>query len=175
MATQANLGDGLAGASDPQACLLRADLSWLLKQAYYALASEIHAALEPLGVSPRAYHVLEVALAGERTQSEIAEAAALDKTTMVVTMDELEAAGLAERLPSKRDRRARVITVTPAGKALVLRARDAATAVQDEVLADLPHGQQAELLNALRRLVGGRLAEPVTCSPPQRRRQPRKS
>jgi MarR family transcriptional regulator for hemolysin len=35
--------------------------------------------------------------------------------THVVTVDELEKAGLAERRPSSRDRRARVISVTEAG------------------------------------------------------------
>ena len=40
----------------------------------------------------------------------------LDKTTMVVTVDELERAGLAERQASSTDRRARIIKVTPAGR-----------------------------------------------------------
>ena len=40
----------------------------------------------------------------------------LDKTTMVVTIDELEPAGMAERLPSPTDRRARIIGVTKDGR-----------------------------------------------------------
>ena len=43
--------------------------------------------------------VLYHALAGEFTQIQLAEQCALDKTTMVVTMDALESAGLAERRP----------------------------------------------------------------------------
>lgn len=156
------------------ACLLRADLGWLLKQAYYSLASEIYAAFGPLGVSPRGYHVLEAALCGEYTQSEIAETAALDKTTMVVTMDELEASGLAERLPFERDRRVRVISVTPAGQALVLRAREAVATIQADVLASLPGDQGTQLLDGLRDLVSARLAEPVACAQPLRKRQPRR-
>ena len=57
------------------------------------------------------------ALEGELTQIQLAERCALDKTTMVVTVDELEKAGLAERRPSPTDRRARIIAVTDAGKA----------------------------------------------------------
>ena len=151
------------------------DLDWLLKQAYYAMASETHRAIEPLGVSPRGYHVLEAALLAERTQSEIADMVALDKTTMVVTMDELEASGLAERRPAERDRRVRVITVTPAGQALVLQARDAVAAVQGDVLSSLGGDRGAGLLDGLRDLVDTRLAAPVACTPPQRRRQPRRS
>ncbi|MEK8105286.1 MarR family winged helix-turn-helix transcriptional regulator [Micromonospora sp. M12] len=40
----------------------------------------------------------------------------MDKTTMVVTLDQLERAGLAERRPVPTDRRARLVAVTPAGR-----------------------------------------------------------
>ena len=70
------------------------NLSWLLTQAHFNLVSEIAAAFEPLGVSNRGYHVLATAEAGEFTQKELAEKIGLDKTTMVVTVDELERAGL---------------------------------------------------------------------------------
>jgi len=91
------------------------NLSWLLTQAHFNLVSEISVAFEPLGVSNRGYHVLATALTGEYTQKELAERIGLDKTTMVVTVDELERKGLAERRPSSTDRRARVISVTKAG------------------------------------------------------------
>ena len=51
------------------------------------------AKLQALGVSPRAHCVLAHALRGELTQSQVAEQCALDKTTMVVTMDELDGRG----------------------------------------------------------------------------------
>ena len=59
---------------------------------------------------------------GEYTQTELARIVGLDKTTMVVTLDELEAAGLAERRPSATDRRARVVAVTKAGERKVRQA-----------------------------------------------------
>ena len=77
--------------------------------------TEMTAALEDLGLPPRSHTVLVTAMTGAYTQTELARIIGLDKTTMVVTVDELEAAGLAERQPSKTDRRARVIAVTPAG------------------------------------------------------------
>jgi hypothetical protein len=83
------------------------DLMFLLSQASHALETEMTAQLQALGISPRAHCVLTHALSGELTQSQVAERCALDKTTMVVTMDELERAGLAERRPSSTDRRAR--------------------------------------------------------------------
>ena len=92
------------------------NLCWLLSRAAHTLTTELTAAMEGLGVSPRAQHVLDTALDGEHTQIELARLVGLDKTTMVVTLDELEAKGLAERRPSPTDRRARVIAVTDAGR-----------------------------------------------------------
>src|SRR3954451_10339980 len=88
------------------------NLAWLLYKAHWALAAELTAALAPLGVSARGYHVLRGALGGEQTQTELAEMVGLDKTTMVVAVNDLERAGLAERRPSPHDRRARIVAVT---------------------------------------------------------------
>ena len=95
---------------------LAGNLGWLLAQASHALSTEMTAAFEAKGGTPRGFCVLSTALTGEFTQKELADRVGLDKTTMVVTMDALEADGLAERVPSPGDRRARVITVTPAGR-----------------------------------------------------------
>ena len=98
-----------------------ADLIFLLSQAAHALTTELTAELEGLGITPRSHCVLTQALDGEQTQIQLAERCALDKTTMVVTIDELERAGLAERRPSPTDRRARIIAVTDAGREKVAR------------------------------------------------------
>jgi DNA-binding MarR family transcriptional regulator len=149
------------------------NLAWLLYKAHWALASELSAALSPLGVSARGYHVLRGALSGEHTQTELAEMVGLDKTTMVVALDELERAGLAERHPSPDDRRARIVVVTPAGKRKVAEADEVKERVQADVLAELSTREGAALMDALAKLVDGRLAEQVECTPPLRRRTPR--
>ena len=152
---------------------LSADLCWLLSRASYTLTTELTAAFEDLGLSPRAQCVLATAMTGEHTQGEIARAVGLDKTTMVVTLDELEAAGLAERRPSPSDRRARVIAVTPAGERKVREAEAIAEQIRADVLSTLPERDREVFLSALTRLVRVRLSEPVTCSQPVRRRTPR--
>ena len=162
----------VAELPDSPECLA-GNLAWLLGQAHYALLSEVNAAFAPLEISSRGYHVLAAALTAEHTQSELADLVGLDKTTMVVTVDELEAAGLAERRPSKTDRRARVIVVTEAGKRKVTEGREVIKAIQAGVLETLPAPQRAILLDSLALLVAERLAEPVECSPPIRRREPK--
>ena len=128
------------------------------------------AQLQALGISPRAHCVLTHALRGELTQSQVAEQCALDKTTMVVTMDELEKAGLAERRPSGTDRRARIIAVTKAGERRVAEANAIVARIYAEVLGALPAGQRDAFVAGLAQLVGGRLSTPAKCERPVRRR-----
>ncbi|MDY0811553.1 MarR family winged helix-turn-helix transcriptional regulator [Kitasatospora purpeofusca] len=137
------------------------DISGLLDHASHVLATRMSAAFTELGITPRAYCVLFHAMEAERTQIQLAELADLDKTTMVVTVDELEKAGLAERRPSAADRRARIISVTAAGERAVERGTAIADRVHRDVLEALPEGERTAFVAALTRLVGGPLAEPV--------------
>jgi DNA-binding MarR family transcriptional regulator len=157
--------------SDPPA--LGVDLMLLLSRAAHALASEHAAALADLGVSPRAYCVLSKAAEGELTQIQLAEVCGLDKTTMVVTVDELETAGLAERTPSPSDRRARIVSATEAGRRTVDEGRQIVARLHEDTLAALPEPARAAFVDALARLVEGPLSNPVRCDPPVRRRTPR--
>jgi MarR family transcriptional regulator, transcriptional regulator for hemolysin len=145
------------------------DLALLLSRAAHGLHTELTAGLTELGVSPRAYCVLSKASGGELTQSQLAGLCALDKTTMVVTIDELERAGLAERRQSTTDRRARIIWVTPAGERLAANGRAIVNRIYDEVLGALPEDERPGFLDALSRIVSGRLAEPTPCERPVRR------
>ncbi len=146
---------------------------FLLGQASHVLQTELTAALDELFVTPRSYCVLAQAMAGNHTQIQLAELCGLDKTTMVVTIDELEKAGLAERKPSDADRRVRIIAVTQAGKQAVADAEKVVASIYDDVLGSLPTGERDAFLNGLMRLVGGRLSTPVACSRPVRRRSPK--
>jgi len=152
---------------------LAANLSWLLSHASHTLATELTAALGRLGVSPRAHCVLATARTGEFTQTELARMIGLDKTTLLVTLDELEAAGLARRRPSKTDRRARVIAVTKAGERKAAQAAEIVEAIHEDVLGALPARDRRVFVDALVRLVSDRLSEPVECAQPVRRRAPR--
>ena len=149
------------------------DLLMLLNQASYALQTELTAALEDLGISPRMHCVMHQAASGNLTQGQIAEACALDKTTMVVTMDRLEKAGLAERQRCPDDRRACFVVVTPAGRRMLATAGAIVNAMFADVLGALPEDERAVFISALRRLVEGRLSTPAHTERPVRRRAQR--
>ncbi|MGH9277507.1 MAG: MarR family winged helix-turn-helix transcriptional regulator [Acidimicrobiales bacterium] len=145
------------------------DLALLLSQAAHSLTTELTAELAALGITPRAHCVLSKARAGDLTQNRLAELCNLDKTTMVVTMDELERAGLAARRPSTADRRARIISVTDAGARVVAQADEIVARIQGDVLDALPARERTSFVNGLARLAAGRLSTPVACERAPRR------
>ncbi|HEY1639944.1 MAG TPA: MarR family winged helix-turn-helix transcriptional regulator [Streptosporangiaceae bacterium] len=147
------------------------DLSYLLAHSSHVLATLMTAALAEIGLTSRGYCVLNHALGGELTQIELARLGDLDKTTMVVTMDELEAAGLAERHPAPGDRRARIVVVTEEGRRVAAAGARIVDGVHSAVLEALPEAQREVFVSALSRLVAGHLATPAVSERPVRRRR----
>jgi DNA-binding MarR family transcriptional regulator len=109
-------------------------------------------ALDSIGLSPALFGVLNVLRSRDGAiQQEIASSMAIDPSTMVSLIDELEAAGLAERRPHAKDRRAREVAITAKGRRTLERARRMATEVDDEVLGGLTAAERRQLLGLLRR------------------------
>lgn len=147
-----------------------ADLMMLLHVASHVLETQLAARLAELNITPRENCVLTRAMDCELTQSELAEACNLDKTTMVVTIDTLENMGLAARRPSTRDRRARIIAVTPGGRDVVNWTRRLVEHIYDDALAELDEHEREVFLRALTKLTQGTLSTPAPCDKPPRRR-----
>jgi MarR family transcriptional regulator for hemolysin len=147
------------------------DLGFLFNHAGHVVNTELSAKLAELGTTPREICVLGKALGAELTQSRLGELAALDKTTMVVTMDALERAGLAERRPSATDRRARIVAVTPAGEKLLAAGQQVVDRAHVDMLAALPAADREVFVRCISALVGDRLAKPAESARPVRRRR----
>ncbi|MDL4772784.1 MULTISPECIES: MarR family winged helix-turn-helix transcriptional regulator [Thermomonosporaceae] len=145
------------------------DLSFLLDHTGHVLRTQMSAALSEIGLTPRMHCVLVHALEEERTQIQLAEIGDMDKTTMVVTVDALEKAGLAERRPSDTDRRARIIAVTEEGARLAERSQKIVDGVHQRALSALPEDERSVLVRAMHRLVSGYLATPEEVAQPVRR------
>jgi MarR family transcriptional regulator, transcriptional regulator for hemolysin len=146
-------------------------MTGLLTHAGHVLTSQLAAALGEIGLTPRGYCVLFHAMEQERTQIQLAELADADKTTMVVTVDALEKAGLAERRPSRTDRRARIIVVTEAGRRKAEEGMRIVDRVHEAVLDALPADERTVFVRALERLVGGHLARPAESGQVRRARE----
>ncbi|MFJ8917924.1 MarR family winged helix-turn-helix transcriptional regulator [Streptomyces sp. NPDC102415] len=145
------------------------DLSYLLDHTSHVLRTRMAAALGEIGLTARMHCVLVHALEEERTQIQLAEIGDMDKTTMVVTVDALESAGLAERRPSSRDRRARIIAVTEEGARVAGRSQEIVDRVHQEALGTLPEDDREALLRALNQLATDHLATPSENPRPVRR------
>lgn len=114
------------------------DLSFLLDHTSHVLRTQMAAALAEIGLTARMHCVLVHALEEERTQIQLAEIGDMDKTTMVVTVDALEKAGLAERRPSSKDRRARIIAVTEKGAQVAEESQKIVDGVHERALGSSP-------------------------------------
>ncbi|GAA2896145.1 MarR family transcriptional regulator [Streptosporangium fragile] len=149
------------------------DLSFLLDHTGHVLRTRMAAALAEIGLTTRMHCVLVHALEEERTQIQLAEIGDMDKTTMVVTVDALEEAGLAERRPSSTDRRARIIAVTEKGAEVARKSQEIVDGVHRAALGSLPEDEREVLVRAMKRLATGHLAAPVEAPQAVRRARQR--
>lgn len=145
------------------------DLAHAFNQASFALAARMAAALGEHGLSIGEYCVLWKAGEGRRTQVEIAEEAAMDKSAVVKAVDGLERSGLAARRVHPSDRRARVVSLTESGETLLGLAHQAVNAVYADVLSDLDDDERELFLAGLHRVTSGVMAEPSHVSAMRRR------
>jgi DNA-binding MarR family transcriptional regulator len=72
-------------------------------------------------------------------------------------------------VPAPADRRARLVTLTDAGREIVAVGRQIVDRVHGEVLDALPAASRAAFIDSLARLADGILATPVECERPVRR------
>lgn len=139
---------------------LRRDLHWLAAQLKHGLSTVETAIVRRHGMSLWGYTVLvEVANGPARSQLALASAVPVDKTKLVAILDDLESAGLVRRRPDPRDRRARLIEPTAAGRTTLAAATAEIRAVEDELLADLDADSREAFLHALQRVVVVRLEQ----------------
>src|ERR1700716_717596 len=104
---------------------------YLLARLGEASRRRFHKALEPEGLHPRHFGVMTmVAAQPGLSQQELHEKTAIDPSSMVAVIDELEAMGLAEGRPHPADRRVRTIYLTSGGQEKLERVRGLAAALQ---------------------------------------------
>jgi DNA-binding MarR family transcriptional regulator len=109
--------------------------------------------IESLGLTPRDWGALNVLDAeGAITQHALCTCIGMDPSSMVATIDELEAKGLVERRRHPSDRRAHALHLTEQGKQTLARGRQVARRAHDELLAPLDPEEREQLHQLLLRL-----------------------
>jgi MarR family transcriptional regulator, lower aerobic nicotinate degradation pathway regulator len=104
------------------------------------------AALEPMGLRPKHYGVLNFLDAHPgASQQELGATMGIDPSSVVAIIDDFERAGVAERRRDPTDRRRYAVHLTRRGKALLQRAREAALGAEEALLADLEPNERRAL------------------------------
>lgn len=131
-------------------------LGFLLSRASGLLVRDSNAALAPFGLRVRSYSVLLLACdsGGGISQRDLAGVLGLDPSQVVLLVDDLAVAGLAERRPSPSDRRTKLVAATDAGRDVRDRAAAAVGVAEESALAALTATQRGTLRDLLLRLVG---------------------
>jgi DNA-binding MarR family transcriptional regulator len=131
-------------------------LGYLLKHAqlrFQRLSSE---AMAPFGIDGRQLAVLRTIESPlPQSQQDVARALGVDRTTMVLLLDELERKLLIHRFVSPDDRRKNVVVVTPSGLDAIAQAGRAADEAERQFLAGLSESDAV----TLRRLLGALVAD----------------
>ncbi|MBR7832835.1 MarR family transcriptional regulator [Actinospica durhamensis] len=135
---------------------LEESLSWLLAGSFRAHLAAMREVLGDLPHGSRGFEALCGAAHGSaRNQAELAKQLGVDRTVMVYLVDDLERAGLVERLADPRDRRSKLIRATEAGHERLRALQERTATVEAELLSDLSPAEQ-ELLRSLLRRVASR-------------------
>lgn len=124
-----------------------------LRRAQIAVFRDFAESVGELGVTPGQFGVLELIASNPGlSQSALARALGVDRSTIVGVLDRLQEAGLVERRPSARDRRSHALHLSDRGVAQAARMRRAIAEHEARVLNGLDAEEKAALLELLGRI-----------------------
>lgn len=116
--------------------------------------ARLEAALRPLGLNVSRHRALtSIDRLEPCSMRELAEFAAVDRTTLTRTVDQLAGAGFVERATPREDRRQVVLTTTAAGRVVCRRSLQAIYRVNRDLLEGVHEAEQRALARGLDRLV----------------------
>ncbi|TDI66662.1 MAG: MarR family transcriptional regulator [Alphaproteobacteria bacterium] len=126
-----------------------------LRRAQAAVFSHFLGSVGKLGVSPGQFGVL-VLIKENRglTQSALAKALGIERSTMVAVIDRLESQGLVARVTSESDRRSYALALTSSGAALLDRVTPQVRAHERHIAARLSAREKVLLIDLLERVAG---------------------
>lgn len=88
-----------------------------------------------------------------RSQAELAEATGRDKTRLIPLLDRLGERGLVARTPDPRDRRNRIVELTPTGRTTLRAGQRTIARLEDDVFAGVTAADRATFLAVLDQVV----------------------
>jgi DNA-binding MarR family transcriptional regulator len=98
---------------------------------------------------------------GAVSQQELETGLLMDANSVVLLLNEAEAAGFSVRKRDPADRRRHMVELTEAGRAAVERAEKARESIEDEVLSDMSAEERKTLRKLLKTVLHGLLRVPA--------------
>ena len=134
---------------DPRSCVC-----FLLSRAAHAAQRHLRALLEPYGITPAQYLILECLwLKDGLAPKTLGDMLRFDSASLTGLIDRLERAELVRREPDPEDRRALKLKLTKKGRSLCDPLRDLRKRANEEILEDFSPHQRETLKNALVALI----------------------
>lgn len=126
--------------------------SWLLGQAGLRAQRALAHALASVDLRTHHYRVLMALAEGSASQADLGRAVELDRSDVVAVVNDLVERGSVRRKPDPADARRNQVSLTAAGRRLLVRVEKLSVAVQEELLADLSERERKNLVVLLTKL-----------------------
>jgi len=141
-------------------------IAYKLRLAQIAAWRAFEARVTGYGVAPRYLGLLMIIEANPgQPQSRLAEAVAIQRSSLVAILDQLEREGIVERRPSPRDRRSKSVRLTERGAAMLADLAAEADAHEAALTEGLSEAERATMAAALDRIVLN-MRGPDSAAPP---------
>lgn len=128
-------------------------IGYQLRLTQLAVFGDFAAHLKEHDISPGRFGVLVLVSANPGlTQSRLAAATHLDRSTMVAVIDQLESRGLLERRSSPTDRRSNALVLTAAGESLLRQLKRRVKAHEARIAAAMAPRESEALVELLTRI-----------------------
>ena len=130
---------------------LRGFAGYGIKRASNVVQADLARTLQPFGLRMITFTALILIVDNpDLSNTQLAGALAVERSNLVVIVDDLEKAGLITRNPSATDRRSHALRATPEGEDLCERAVAAARAHEKRLLSGLDPDRLAALVETMR-------------------------
>jgi DNA-binding MarR family transcriptional regulator len=129
-------------------------LSYRVRRLYLLMAQRIDDALKPFGIARTQWQVLSrVRRAGTLSQKDIQQALQIESATLTCVVDSLAGKGWLERLEDPRDKRVRLLRLTPEGEERLAHTPDPYVALETRMLQGVGPRDRAAVEKALELMI----------------------
>lgn len=141
------------GADRISDATLRGLAGYSMKRAFMVIRADLARTLEPFELRMMTFTALTlIADNPGLSQSQLAQAMAVERPNLVVIVDELETRGLISRDRVPTDRRTYALTITPEGQTLLAQATKAVHEHENAIMGGLSEPEERALIETLNRI-----------------------